>query len=156
MKTSLTNLLLARGDSPAIRISAPTGPSRVRRILVVDDDEDSRDLENLVLTRAGYVVDAAADGEEAWQALASTHYDLLLTDHKMPRLCGLDLVARMRACGITVPVIVNSAWPGLGEAAEHSNLCLAAILHKPSDFKEIESAVRRVFPTSYESSSARP
>ena len=40
--------------------SSPGGSNRPRRILVVDDDQDSRDLENLVLTRAGYVVDAAA------------------------------------------------------------------------------------------------
>ena len=156
MKTALNNRLPPPGDSTSVLISAPAVPNRARRILVADDDQDSRDLENLVLTRAGYLVDAAADGEEAWQALISTHYDLLVTDHKMPRLSGLDLVARIRAWGITLPVIVNSAWPGLDEAAEHSHLCLAAILHKPSDFNEIETAVRRVFRTSYESSSPRP
>ena len=61
-------------------------PDRCRRILVVDDDEDERHIDCMMLSRAGYTVDTAADGEEAWKMLLSVSYDLLLSDHNMPRL----------------------------------------------------------------------
>src|SRR5690349_10149316 len=88
--------------------AAPASQPWSRRILVVDDEADARYLECRLLARAGYVVDAAADGEEAWQVLRSVSYDLVLCDQHMPRLCGLDLVARMRGAGMAVPVIIHS------------------------------------------------
>ena len=150
MNTEAARAAFPHEEQRGVNISAPAFPMRPPRILVADDDANLRDLQNMWLTRAGYIVDAAADGEEAWNALLSIHYDLLVTDHDMPRLRGLDLVARMRAAGIKIPVIVNSAWPGLGEAAEYSQLGLAAILHKPTDFAEMRDAVNRVLPASYE------
>ena len=116
------------------------------RILVVDDDEDARLLDCIMLSRAGYTVDSADDGEEAWKMLVSLPYDLLLSDHNMPRLCGLDLVVRMRAAGMTLPVIINSGFPGLGEASNHPCLDLAAVLHKPFDFTDVLNAVKRILP----------
>ena len=58
-----------------------------------------------------YQVDTAADGEEGWKALhavshAPDSYDLLITDHDMPGLSGLDLVKRLRAVHIALPVIL--------------------------------------------------
>src|SRR5260221_2063217 len=47
------------------------------RILAADDDESSRELSRLILSRAGYSLDTVNDGESAWQALLSNHYDLL-------------------------------------------------------------------------------
>jgi len=128
------------------------GVTRVRslyqgkRILVVDDDEDARYFDCIMLSRAGYIVDTATDGEEAWKMLLSNSYDLLLSDHNMPRLCGLDLVRRIRAAGMTLPIIINSGFLGLGETSNHARLELAAILHKPFEFAEVLDAVKRVLP----------
>src|SRR5450631_677627 len=73
----------------AIDPSGPPIPVRLRRILVVDDDEVILNLISTVLAEAGFDVDAAPDGQEAWEALASQKYDLLVTDNEMPRLAGL-------------------------------------------------------------------
>ena len=128
-----------------MNIEAPTAATLVGwRILVVDDDEDTRYLASTMLSTAGYTVDTAADGEEAWQMLISFPYDLLLSDHNMPRLCGLDLVARIRAAGMTLPIIINSGWLGLEETSNHSRLDLAAVLHKPFEFTEVLDAVKRI------------
>jgi DNA-binding response OmpR family regulator len=135
-----------------MNVEAPTAaslmqsPYRSWRILVVDDDENARYLDGIKLSRAGYTVDTAADGEEAWKLLLSIRYDLLLSDHNMPRLCGLDLVARMRAAGMTLPIIINSGCLGLGEASNHPRLDLAAVLHKPFEFTEVLDAVKRILP----------
>src|SRR5882672_4861164 len=121
-------------------------PPRAWRILCVDDDEDTQFLHARVLTRAGYNVTAVADGEEAWAALLTRRFDLLIADQNMPRLCGLDLVARMRAAGMTLPVIINSGSPGLKEAPAYPHLGLAAVLHKSFDFTELVGAVRHILP----------
>src|ERR1043165_3678878 len=69
------------------------GAKQIFRILLVDDELDVwwgpavKELE-----RTGYVVDTANDGASAWQAINAQHYDLLITDQKMPRLYGLDLI----------------------------------------------------------------
>ena len=81
------------------------GGSR-RRILVVDDDSDIRFLNAEVLKQSGYEADTAEDGEAAWKTLHAvsydaSSYDLLITDHDMPRLTGLDW---SRSC-------MPPAWP---------------------------------------------
>jgi CheY-like chemotaxis protein len=121
----------------------------------VDDDDNSRYLAELLLSQAGYLVDTAADGEEAWKALLSVTYDLLLTDHHMPRLCGLDLVARMRAAGIGLPVIINSGSPDLGEASNYPHLALAAVLRKAPNFDDICTVVKCILPFSHDDAVVR-
>ena len=132
-------------------------PSRQWRILAVDDDENMQFLQARVLAKAGYNVTAVADGEEAWTALLTERFDLLLADHNMPRLCGLDLVARMRAAGMTLPVIINSGCLDLGEAPAYRHLGLAAVLRKSFQFSELMDAVRHVLssPSGAEISTVR-
>ena len=118
---------------------------RKRRILLADDNEVDRDLYATFLSRAGYDVNTVADGEEAWNALLSTYYDLLLTDHNMPRLTGLDLVARLRTAGIILPVVINSGCLELGEAPDYPQLSLAAIVHKSAELTELLDTIACIF-----------
>src|SRR5207244_2046636 len=74
------------------------------RILYVDDEPSLRKYGELVLLRSGFVVDTAADGEEAWAALRSREYDLLVTDNHMPNLTGLELIGKMGAAGLRLPI----------------------------------------------------
>jgi DNA-binding response OmpR family regulator len=61
-----------------------------------------------VLRGAGYSAHCAEDGEAAWAVFCANHFDALITDHEMPRLTGLDLIRRVRAVPIKVPVILMS------------------------------------------------
>lgn len=81
---------------PAVQLpqAAPAAP---HRILVVDDSITTRTLERTILEAAGFHVQTAADGEEAWRILQTERIDLVVTDVEMPRLNGFDLTARMRA-----------------------------------------------------------
>ncbi len=124
----------------------PKAPTTAGRILVLDDDESTRFLHTLVLTQEGYQVDTAADGEQGWDALAETDYDLVLTDHDMPRLTGLELVARMRCSGLGTPVIFISGSPELAEICAAGWLAVAAVLKKSSSISEMVNAVKRVVP----------
>jgi len=58
------------------------------RILVVDDEEKMRHLLSIMLGRRGYLVDQAGDGVEALEMLGNVHYDMVITDVKMPRMDG--------------------------------------------------------------------
>jgi two-component system, chemotaxis family, sensor kinase CheA len=66
-------------------------------ILIAEDSFTSRALLQSVLQLAGYYVHATADGLEAWLALQSEAFDLVVSDVEMPRLNGFDLTARIRA-----------------------------------------------------------
>lgn len=116
------------------------------RILFVDDNEALRRSGCLLLSGLGYVVDDAEDGEAGWRAVSSAHYDLVITDHDMPRLSGLALVERMEAAGIVVPVIMVSGTPletVLGSASRAEPL-LSAFLPKPFGPVKLRETVEQV------------
>jgi DNA-binding response OmpR family regulator len=79
-----------------------------RRILVVDDDPTYRQLVTLHLTKAGYEVFIATDGQQALEWLGNEHQrpDLLLVDLLMPRLSGIELLERIRGLSYKLPVIM--------------------------------------------------
>jgi DNA-binding response OmpR family regulator len=81
------------------------------RILVVEDEADIRRLNAEVLKSFGYKVDTAEDGMAGWKALhAARHapdsYALLITDHDMPELTGLDLIKKLRVARMALPIIM--------------------------------------------------
>jgi two-component system chemotaxis sensor kinase CheA len=88
-----------------------TSEQRRPRILVVDDSLTSRTLERNILASAGYDVDVAVDGDEAWSALRERKYDLLVSDVQMPVVDGFELTRRVRqdAALSQLPVILVTA-----------------------------------------------
>jgi CheY-like chemotaxis protein len=70
--------------------------TKTASILIVDDDQVTRHLLRKVLTKAGFTVATAKDGVEALKALRAKSYDLLLLDVWMPRMSGLELLAKLR------------------------------------------------------------
>ena len=87
----------------------PTSGDPAPRILVVDDDADTRVLIERFLTRGGYEVTMAADGVEALLALGRGHFDAVLSDINMPNLDGLSLLEMISQKGIDVPAIFMTA-----------------------------------------------
>ena len=87
---------LERPDGPALAPAA-TPPAEPATILVVEDSVTTRTLEKNILETAGFRVQVAADGAEAWVRLQSEVCDLVLSDIEMPRMDGFELVSRIRA-----------------------------------------------------------
>lgn len=83
----------------------------IAKILICDDEIHIVRALQFKLSKAGYDVSCAADGEAAWQAIERDPPDLLITDFQMPRLNGLELIERVRQQSATcdLPVIVLSA-----------------------------------------------
>jgi len=94
------------------------------------------------LAQAGYEVKGAADGAEAWEALHRERYDLLVTDLDMPRLPGWELVERIRADGLTLPIIIASGSYADEILRDQAQLQISALLSKPFTPREFLKAVR--------------
>ena len=78
-------------------------------ILIVDDDQDIRQLVSEYLTKNGYRVSTAQNGQEMWQILTTTNVDLIVLDIMMPGTDGLTLCRDMRGKNIHTPIIMLSA-----------------------------------------------
>jgi DNA-binding response OmpR family regulator len=116
----------------------------VRRILVADDDPLICQLNSEVLAGNGYEVDTAGDGADAWNALQLKSYDLLITGHKMPNLTGVELVKKIHAARLALPVIMTSGTMPLEELKRHPELPIEAMLHKPYTLAELLTTVGNV------------
>ena len=119
------------------------------RILLVDDDSYLLELNAVALIRFGYDVDTAEDGAAAWQALHNLNvsYDLLITDHKMPKVTGLELISKMRSEEMVLPVILVSGTIPTEELKQYPWLLLDAILSKPLTTDELLDTVKKVLRT---------
>ncbi len=80
-----------------------------RRILVVEDDLTLRQTLSFNLSREGYEVAGAADGEAALTIARGQRFDLILLDLMLPAMSGLEMLRTLRRDGITTPVIIVSA-----------------------------------------------
>lgn len=112
-------------------------------LLVVDDDPAQRQFLRAVLERE-YRVTAASDGEEARQLLAKQGYDLILTDERMPRLSGLELLRWVRENAPETPVVLLTAYGSIEAAVEAMRLGAADYLTKPVESpEELRLVIRR-------------
>jgi CheY-like chemotaxis protein len=116
-----------------------------QRILVVEDEDATRQIYSKALIRSGYQVDASTDGEAGWNALNAASldangYDLLITDNKMPKLSGVELIQKLRSAHMELPVILMSG--ALPPSA--NGLHLAAILPKPFSQDQLLQTVQRI------------
>jgi CheY-like chemotaxis protein len=130
-----------RTESGNAPITAPRRPLKTRPILVVDDDAALRELVSDVLEDAGYVVEVAADGEEALRVIADLPPRLLILDIQMPRVDGPALARELRSRLRDLPVIVMTARPHPEREADRCNA--VAALGKPFDANDLVRMVRR-------------
>jgi PAS domain S-box-containing protein len=114
------------------------------RVLVVDDDSDARQLSLEVLAGSGYEVEGVKDGAAGWEALQAKSYDLIITDNKMPRMTGLELIEKLRSARMAVPVIMATAYAPTHEFDCKPWLKPDATLPRPFSNEDLLEAVRRV------------
>ncbi|HSH71266.1 MAG TPA: response regulator, partial [Deferrisomatales bacterium] len=79
---------------------------RRTRILIVDDEGPLLHSLRRALVARGFVVDTAADGQQAWERIRQQRYDLVVTDLHMPKMDGPELLRRIYAQGIATRVVV--------------------------------------------------
>jgi DNA-binding response OmpR family regulator len=121
---------------------AKTPTTTRRRILVVEEDSDVRLLYADALAGPDYRVDFAADGPTGWDALQANPYDLLITEHAIPKLTGIELVRKVRAARMPLPVVMAAGRLPVHELARNPSLQLSATLVKPFAVGVLQDTVR--------------
>lgn len=116
------------------------------RILCAEDDDQVARLLKIALECSGHSVDCVADGQQALERIASDldFFDLLVTDHDMPQLSGLDLVSKLRDTAFAGSIIVHSSQLREVDAAAYRRFAVDRIFAKPVQLSEFLEAVRQV------------
>ncbi len=114
-----------------------------RRVLVVDDDLDFLKACVAVLRRSSFEVDGATDVTTAISHLRTTHYDVVVSDLRMPGLTGISLLRAVREVNSEVPLVLMSGSPSIDSALEAINLGVRRYLTKPFDIDVFIDVVTR-------------
>jgi CheY-like chemotaxis protein len=113
------------------------------RILIVDDEPDMRDIFGSWLRNLGCSVTTACDGRDALDALSQERFDAIVTDVRMPRVDGIELVQLLHRAGRYTPVVIFvSGFVDL-PLYEAYDLGVEAVLSKPCERKELIQALKR-------------
>ena len=108
-----------------------------QRILVVDDEESLRHMLRAFLTKEGYDVTVAENGEEALRILDREPFDVVLSDIRMPKLDGLGLLDGMQSGGLAPTVIMMSAYGSVDTALEAMKRGAYDYINKPFKSDEV-------------------
>jgi DNA-binding response OmpR family regulator len=115
-----------------------------RRILIVDDDNDTRQLSVDALVDAGYDVEEAKDGVAGWETLQVKGYDLVITDNHMPRMTGMEMIAKLRSARMSVPVILATRTFPANIIAHNPWLKPDASLQRPCSNDDLVATVKKI------------
>ena len=113
------------------------------KILVVDDQDMMRDSLAGILVREGHEVVAATDGAMAVTRLNASRFDLMITDLKMPKMTGIELLAEAKKLRPEMPVVLMTAFATVQTAVEAMKLGAYDYIQKPFDGDEIKLLVDR-------------
>lgn len=129
------------------------------RVLVIDDDEETRTLVKHTLTGSGHTVEEAADGRQGLQAFGKRRPDLVITDINMPGLDGHDVISALRVLHEDVPIIAisgGSAVPKDELLMKALQLGAAEVILKPFEFRQLQGAVQRALSRELRKPDTRP
>ena len=115
----------------------------MRKILVIDDEQNIRKMLTRVLSPEGFIVKEANNGLEALKRLQEENYSLVLLDLKMPGLNGIETLKEIRQNDLNLPVIMMSAYGSIPEAVEAMKLGALDYLIKPFDIEELKIIIKR-------------
>jgi DNA-binding NtrC family response regulator len=118
-----------------------------KQILVVDDEPNLRRVLSAQLERDGYDVHTAEDGEQALSMLREHHIDLVITDLRMPKLDGMELLRRVVAMDEEPPVVMLTAHGTVDNAVEALKTGAFDYITKPFDQVEVRTIVRKALRT---------
>ena len=113
-----------------------------KRILIVDDDTEIRDLLEFDISQSGYMVDCAKDGMEALEKAVSNRYDVILLDVMMPKMNGFEVCENIRKSGGKTPILLLTAKGTIGDKTQGFDCGADDYLVKPFEIQEVLLRIR--------------
>lgn len=123
--------------------TTPSPASVELHILVADDDVGARVALGRSLRNAGYIVEEAQNGAEAWTLLQQHRYDLIIADMGMPVMSGIELIEEMRRNKVNLPVIVVTGWNYAPNQNRLRSLQVDTVIAKPYRYQELIELIGR-------------
>lgn len=112
-----------------------------KRILLVDDEKNILKVMSASLKKEGYDVETARSGEEAIGKIGNNRYNLVITDYKLPRINGLDLLQELKSKDPELPIIILTAYGTIEKAVEAMKKGAYNYLTKPINLEELNIVV---------------
>lgn len=128
--------------SPRNEASVAASAVGAGRLLLVDDQPELRRLFRRSLTKAGFEVIEAADGEIAIELAQQLRFDVVVSDISMPDVGGLELLRALRQLDPDLPVVLTSGSLASEESIDAAELGAYAYLLKPVDFETMRETAR--------------
>ncbi len=129
---------------------------RTKKILVVDDEQNIRDIFQAFLRDMGYVVSTAIDGIDALEKISKEKFDLYFVDIYMPRMGGLELISRLKEIQPSAVIIVTTGYSGLDVDFRSIRQSAFMYLAKPIQPDELIRAVEAGLAQSTDKDLRRP
>lgn len=128
---------------------------KTKRVLIIDDEASIRDLCARVLTRAGFTVATADNGDEGVRRLEEGPFDLVISDIRMPGVSGLDVLEAAKRLYPSISVVLITGFGTPETIARAKTSGADRILTKPFNPIELLAAVREILPNSSEGPETR-
>jgi CheY-like chemotaxis protein len=133
--------MISRNSSPS---------STCARILLVDDNANGLTARKSVLEELGYRIVTCTSGADALEQFAAAKFDLVVTDYKMPRMDGLELIGRLRKSTPDLPIVLVSGYVdtlGLNEASTGADVVIQKSANEVSHLvRSVNRLLRRKAP----------
>jgi CheY-like chemotaxis protein len=126
---------------PVRKSSAPAIQSR---ILLVDDNANGLKARKMVLEELGYGIVTASNGHDALERFTPQKFDLVVTDYKMPRMDGLELIVQLRQLQPELPIILISGFVDSMGLNEENTQADAVIQKSANEVSHLSRAVARL------------
>ncbi len=114
----------------------------IKRILIVDDDDEIRELLEFDIAQSGYFVDTASDGKEGLTKVLNNSYDLVVLDVMMPKMNGFDVCKNIRQAKLSIPILMLTAKGTIGDKTDGFESGADDYLVKPFDIQEVLLRIR--------------
>ncbi|MBN1823808.1 MAG: response regulator [Endomicrobiales bacterium] len=114
-----------------------------KRIMVVDNEDKICDIYKRVLVNEGYEVEACYDGDEAVQKVSENQYDLVITDIKMPKMSGFNVIKKTKELSPDTDVIVISGYATIDAVVKTVRMGAQDYIIKPFEICDLVTKVKK-------------
>ena len=122
-------------------------PKKMIRILYADDMRELREVARIALTREGHLIECVGDGQQALDRVVASPdaYDLVITDHHMPHLNGIELVTHLRTLPYSGKILIFCSELSPAVTETYNMLKVDRILYKPVFPSELRQVLADLF-----------